>query len=156
MKAKLISYTGASLVLFVSLLFTSASWAQIRELPVRGLPDIAIASYDQFGPVIYYNPDVTQQAGPLLTEFFRAHEYGHHALGHIQREFVEANPYNRAWVRQNFEKEADCFAAKNISTDALRTAMLFFKMKFGHNRADWYHPTGYERASVIQHCSPPQ
>lgn len=140
------------IMVFCSSAFTIAT-AQVREIPVHGLHDVAISSYDQFGPVIYFNPMITQQLGPFVTEFFRAHEYGHHRLGHIQREFFDANPYNRAWVRQHYEKEADCFAAKNISPQALQAAVQFFVLAQGPNRPDWYHPTGYERAQVIQSCT---
>jgi hypothetical protein len=139
--------------IFIVLLFlTLLASAQIREIAVPTLPDIAMASYDQFGPVIYYNPIITQQVGPYVTEFFRAHEYGHHVLGHIQREFFDANPYNRAWVRQSYEREADCYAAKNASIFALRATIQFFALVLGPNRPDWYHPTGYERIAVIRNC----
>jgi hypothetical protein len=131
---------------------TAKSAAAIREIANPNLPDVAIASIDAQGPVIYYNPRITQQAGPYLSEFFRAHEYGHHHLGHLYREQFQANPYNRAWVRQSYEKEADCYAARRISAAAARAAVSFFNQIQGPNRPGWYHPTGYERAAVIIRC----
>lgn len=131
---------------------TSTIHAQIREIPVPTLQDIAIASYDQYGPVIYYNPQIVQQSGPLLTEYFKAHEYAHHILNHIQREFFEANPYNRAWVRVKYELEADCYASKHISPQA-RQAAYDYHYKQGANRGSELHPTGFERADRIFKCS---
>ncbi len=141
-------------ILFLCLFIFSvqASSAQIREISVPTLPDVAMASYDQFGPVIYYNPIICNQVGPIISEFFRAHEYGHHELGHLQREYFEANSYNRAWIRQKYEKEADCYAAKNLSEKHIKTVINFFIRTQGPNRPDWYHPTGYERATVLRDC----
>ncbi|RMG60211.1 MAG: hypothetical protein D6722_21215 [Bacteroidetes bacterium] len=125
---------------------------QIREIAMPGLPDVAMATYDQFGPVIYYNPQIMRQVPPALARFFRLHEHGHHALNHIRREYFDANPYNRAWVRQQYEKEADCFAARRLTPLERRQVIAFFVNMQGPNRPDWYHPTGYERAMVIENC----
>lgn len=143
-------------IVFVALALFSAgaSPAQIREIPVPQLNDIAMASIDAQGPVIYYNPGLCQRVGPLICEFFRAHEYGHHARGHIYREMFNANPYNRAWVRQEYEKEADCWAAANAPIQSSRAAMVYFARMQGPYRPDWYHPTGYQRADVISRCMP--
>ncbi|WP_223668882.1 M48 family metalloprotease [Kangiella shandongensis] len=132
--------------------FAAKAAVPIREIPNPNLSDVAVASIDAQGPVIYYNPRITQQAGPYLSEFFRAHEYGHHHLGHLYREQFQANPYNRAWVRQSYEKEADCYAARRVSPTAARAAVSFFNQLHGASRPDWYHPTGYERAAVIIRC----
>lgn len=141
-----------ALALILFILSVQSVSAQVREIPVKALPDIAMASYDQLGPVIYYNPILCRQVGPIISEFFRAHEYGHHELGHIQREYFEANAYNRAWVRQKYEKEADCYAAKNLPQRDIETVIIFFIRTQGPNRPDWYHPTGYERAEVLRDC----
>jgi hypothetical protein len=134
------------------LLFPLSLFSQIREIPRTDIQDIAISSFDEFGPVIYYNPNICNQVGPLVTAFFKAHEYGHHNLKHIQREQFETNPYNRVWVRREYEKEADCWATRNVSQQ-VRNATIQFFAQFQNNRPSWLHPTGYERVNVILNCS---
>ncbi|MEM6822031.1 MAG: hypothetical protein AAF558_08840, partial [Verrucomicrobiota bacterium] len=84
--------------------------------------------------------------------FFRLHEYGHHALKHLQREQFEANPYNRVHVRQRYEKEADCWAAARMRPQERQLVANFFAGLQGPTRPSWFHPTGYERAHVILNC----
>lgn len=85
----------------------------IREIPSYSLNDIASASFDNFGPVIYYNPLICQQAGFLATVFFKAHEYGHHYLGHVAQGLWNAdNPYVQQWLKANMENEADRYAVR--------------------------------------------
>lgn len=85
----------------------------IREIPSYSLNDIAIASFDNYGPIIYYNPTICQEAGFLATMFFKAHEYGHHNLGHvIQRIWNANNPYVQEWLNLNVENEADRYAVR--------------------------------------------
>ena len=81
------------------------------------------------------------------------HEYGHHNLKHLQREFFESNPYNRVWKRREFEKEADCWASQNVSSQVRKAAIRFFNQYQGATRPSWLHPTGYERAIVVNRCS---
>lgn len=142
-----------NIVLFLFVLIPLSLYSQIREIPRNDINDIAIASIDQFGPVIYYNPKICDQVGPVLTAFFKAHEYGHHNLGHIQREFFESNPYNRVWLRREYEKEADCWASKNVSPVVRNTAIEYFIQIQGNSRPTWLHPTGYERSTIISNCS---
>lgn len=69
----------------------------IREIPVPTLNDIATASFDQYGPVIYYNPYVVNQVRPLVSAFFEAHEYGHYFLVHVTAKLYNPNnPYVQA------------------------------------------------------------
>ena len=124
----------------------------IREIAVDNLPDIAIASFDQHGPVIFFNPSLNLAVGPWLSEFFRAHEIFHHKLGHLQRQRFIKSPYSRMMLHQKFEKEADCEAAKIVSPYAVLAAVEFFVYTQGPTRADLFHPTGYARAETIRRC----
>jgi hypothetical protein len=131
-----------------------AAQPQVREIAVYTLPDIAMASYDQYGPVIYYNPQAVEQAGPLVAAFFWAHEYGHINLDHMRREMFVANPYNHTWVRRSHEVEADCYAARywaERDPRVIEAALWFFQNAIG-SAQDRDHPTGYERAQYIRQC----
>lgn len=125
----------------------------IQEIPAPQLPDIAMASFDYYGrPVIYYNPYFVAQVHPTIRRFFYLHEVGHHILGHLRREMFEANQWNRSWLRQNYEMEADCHAARNMSRQERQFVMAYFAQTQGPMRPDWLHPTGYERAAVVAQC----
>jgi hypothetical protein len=145
---------------WVFLLTAASVGAQVWDAPVRevsraDLPDVAVASYDAYGPIIYYNPNVLAKVGPVLSAFFRAHEHAHISQKHIQREMFGANPYNRVGLRQSYEKEADCEAARvlaRVSPAHVEQSAQFFETTLGPNRPDWLHPTGYERAAVIRQC----
>ena len=139
------------LLLPVNKVFSTPS-ELIREVAVQGLPDIAIASFDQHGPVIYYNPELNIAAGPWLSEFFMAHEHFHHRLGHLQRDQFVTKPFSRIMLRQKFEHEADCEAAKVVSPYAVLAAVEYFVYIQGPTRVDALHPTGYERAETIRLC----
>lgn len=125
---------------------------QIRQIPVPYLQDVAMASFDGMGPVIYYNPYIIDQSPPLLRKFFLLHETGHHVLNHIQQSMFTYDPYSRAWVQQDLEKQADCYAAKNLSAPERQMIAQWFAMTQGLMRPDWFHPTGYERAQVLLTC----
>lgn len=68
---------------FIILVSTSLmSWAQVPEIADPNLNDIAMVQpHPQYGAVIIYNPIICQKIGAACG-FFRAHEYGHVALGH--------------------------------------------------------------------------
>ena len=122
----------------------------IREIPIPTLPDIAIASLDAIGPVIYYNPLGCQQAGQYATAFFMAHEYGHHALGHIlQRVFNSNNPYVQEWLNENMENEADAYAVRywiNKGNKLVIQAGANFMWNINNN-GDGTHPPSRVRAN---------
>lgn len=102
------------LAFFIFIVFSITVKSQIiREIPVYTLNDIASASYDNYGPVIYFNPTVCQQVGQLTTLFFKAHEYGHHELGHVVQKLWNANnPYVQQWLSRNMENDADAYAVR--------------------------------------------
>lgn len=101
-------------LLFLLLLSASICTAQystihkgIVEIPVPGLNDIAVASFDLLGPVIYF----AQHVGPVVSAFFQAREYGHHSLGHVKSKLFNANnPYVQICLTQNTENAADKYS----------------------------------------------
>lgn len=152
------------------LLFTIASWfqapfasAQVPEIPNPSLQDIAMVTWHsgplpQFGlpmyngPVIIYNPMVTSQVGPVLTAFFQAHEYCHITLDHIQQQYFLSNPFNRAWLSQALELEADTGATQSLlsqgNTMSVRMAVQWFHGQ-GPIQLVPSHPPGQARAMNI-------
>ena len=136
-------------LLFLFVLIQVAS-AQIREIPNPNLPDIAVAWYDQMGPIIVFNPIVVQQVGPYVSTFFRAHEYGHHNLGHIQQSMV-SGPVNYQWTRISFERDADLWATQVLFNQgnyaAIEAAIMHFRS--GKVAPSPLHPHPIQRASYI-------
>lgn len=126
---------------------------QIREVPVLHLQDVSIATYDKFGPVIYYNPSALQILGPQISKFVRAHEYAHHILHHIERGNRSASQISVAEQRRAFELEADCYAAQKVSWRVALAAANNLSQTQGLKRADAHHPSGNERATVIRQCA---
>lgn len=131
----------------------SVDAAQIREVPTLYLQDVSIATYDQFGPVIYYNPLALQRLGPQISQFVRAHEYAHHILHHIHRGKISGQQTDVSEMRQSFELEADCYAAKKVSRSIAMAAADNFSLTQGLNRSDAHHPSGSKRATVIRQCA---
>ena len=125
-----------SIALFFAVAFAGVNaQAQVREIPAP-INDIAIASFDMYGPVIYYNPIIVSQAGPLLWEFFRAHEYGHINL------------------RTGSEMAADCYATQALlrTNPAAIEAFIQFKASQGMAGGDATHLPGIERARFVDAC----
>lgn len=125
----------------------------IRQIPVPTLNDIALATLDSYGPVIYFNPHITQQVGPLVTAFFEAHEFGHHHLGHVVAGiFNRNNPYIQMWLTLNAENAADEYAvryhAQKGNKAVLQAVCHFFT---NHpNNGDKSHPPSNVRVQNIQ------
>lgn len=125
---------------------------QIIEISVPTLPDIAIASFNQMGPVIYYNPYGMQQAGPLTAAFIMAHEYGHHNLGHIvQRLWNANNPYVQTWLNLNMENDADAYAVRYWISQGNKAVIqaAVNSMWASNNNGDQTHPPSQVRANNI-------
>ncbi len=148
-----------SLVIFaITLLCSSTSVGQrfpshgIREIPAP-IPDLAIASYDQFGPVIYYNLAFVRRAGPALSAFIRTHEYGHHILGHLQRSRFARNPYEHTLLHRDAEIQADRFATDywlENDPDVLADVIRAFESPYTGNLGDMTHLPTPTRAKLIR------
>src|SRR5919198_3451420 len=81
----------------------------VREIPTDTLHDVALATFVQGRPTIYYNPRLLQQLEPQLADFFFAHEYGHIHYGHAGAALADPHGELSA-LRQRQELEADCYA----------------------------------------------
>jgi hypothetical protein len=113
----------------------------IYEIPDLKLSDIAIvSSVDGVGTVIYYNPVLCTKAGAELCQFFRMHEYGHIAMGHLSN----SNPDQE--TRKREEAEADRWAAQNAASHAVRAAYRHFQAGGGETPV---HGAGKARAARV-------
>jgi hypothetical protein len=127
--------------LVVMLGSTSSLGQGVPEIPDPQLPDIAMVTVDGWGrPIIIYNPNICQQAGPALCEFYKWHEYGHIMMGHT---LIAKWP-------QIKELEADCWAAKNAPPYALQAAYQWFLSGGGSSPV---HGFGPQRAERIARCA---
>ncbi len=142
----------AALAAFAYAVFAPAQSArgQVREIANYHINDIAIATADPYGYVIYYNPVVVQQAGPLVSAFFRAHEYGHIYLGHVDRLLQARDPYTRLMLGRQAEIEADQYAARQLADQpaVVQAAVAFFT--HSGNGGDHTHLPGPQRALLIR------
>jgi IrrE N-terminal-like domain len=126
----------------------------VRQIPSDTLRDVALVTFEQGRPIIYYNPALMHRIGPRLSAFFFAHEYGHIHYGHTGGALVYDGELNT--VRQRQELEADCYAAALLyehDRDAVDAALRFFT-RLGPLRHDHFHPTGSQRAAQILSCLP--
>ncbi|MDH3348637.1 MAG: hypothetical protein OEM02_11145 [Desulfobulbaceae bacterium] len=135
-KITLMYFLTASIMLSIS-----PKAEAVPEIPNPSLNDIAIATHMNGQIVIVYNPNYCNILGPLVCNFFRAHEYGHVNLGHILQ---GTHP-----VQAEFE--ADCWAAQNAPFEQVQAAYFHF-MNQGF-MGNWTHGTGIERAQRIANCS---
>ncbi len=135
--SKLWHWRGATVSI---LLVMSMQAGAVEEIPDPTLGDIAIVRLNASGqPEIRYNPQICDRAGLLLCRFYRAHEYGHIAMGHA---------YSRTLPQQR-EAEADCWAAKNAPPAEVREALRWFSRGGG---TSWHHGTGAQRAARVRSC----
>jgi len=92
-------------------------FGQVQERSRWLLPDVAKVTLDASGrSQIDFNPAICRRLGPELCEYFRAHEYGHVNLRHLER----GTPTRQA------EREADIWAATNASPSAVEAARKYF------------------------------
>ena len=131
MSAVLLSVPGVISVL------AAGSFAQtIREVAVPGMRGIASVGYRGGDVTVEYNPRACNRLGPDLCSFFRAHEYGHIALRHLER----GTPVRQA------EYEADIWAAQNATPSARAEAIRYFRNGNGGSIA---HGSAVARANRI-------
>lgn len=149
----------ATLILAVGIFVPDSAPPQptpaIRTIAVPGLHDIALASIDRDGPVIYIEPSHMSKAG-AAARFFMAHEFAHHDLGHVLAQAMGDPRTHSKWLRRSMELAADCAAASTLTfqgdTQALEAAFDFFEAQ-GSQAADSAHPPGHKRAEMIRRCA---
>jgi len=151
---------SAIAALFFFIAIEATAQAKVPEMPVPGLPDIAITSMDASGQiVIYCNPDLVRSLPADLVAFFYAHEYGHVELHHLQRKYFETDPYDPNWMNIALEEEADCWAARKMARErptAVVAAIRWFAAQTGVPARPDY-PTWGRRAATVRLCgSPPE
>ncbi len=114
--------------------------AQVREVRRILMSDIGYAKMDRRGnTTIAINSRMCRRLGPELCSFFRNHEYAHVQLRH----------FNRNISVQQAEAEADCFAARNSSPQAVLAAQRYFAGGRGGTRM---HGTSDQRAARVASC----
>jgi len=126
----------------------------VRLVATDTLVDVAVTTLVSGQAIIHYSPAFMERFGPRLAAFFLAHEYGHVFLGHTGGALVDRTEFHR--FRQRQELEADCYAASRLGLqdpDAVAAAAEFFA-RLGPLRFDQVHPSGSDRATRIQQCTP--
>jgi hypothetical protein len=130
--------------------------SDVRMVSTDTLRDVAVTTHEGGRSVIYYNPELIARLGPLVRDFFIAHEYGHVFHGHTGGALAE--PGSRDQDRRlRQELEADCYAASQLARDnraSVEAALRLFT-RMGPFRYDQLHPTGSQRAAKILACLPP-
>ena len=114
--------------------------AEAQQVIYRSGARFGYASMDSNGnPVITMNRGMCRR-NPDLCEFITAHELGHHQLGHFHRNIN---------VRQA-EAEADRYAARHSSAQAVAAAQRFFARGHGGNRKHGSSRQRYVRVSTAR------
>ena len=114
-----------------------AQLMRVQEVPRFGQVGIAKLTRNRQGAkVIYYNPNTCRRLGRDACAFFRAHEYGHVALRHLER----GTPPRIA------EREADLWAARNSSPQVVQGALRYFRRGGGGSLR---HGTSQTRAQRV-------
>jgi hypothetical protein len=108
------------------------------------LPDVAAASVDQNGPVIYYNPTVLGTLSEQTRLFFYGHECGHHNLAHT---FTGSHPLTR-------EQSADCWGIVTLWRAGLLgpSDLPIIQRDLSMSPGDWTHLPGPYRAINLAGC----
>ena len=115
----------------------------VRTVDVPDLGDAGRAEFVQGNPIIMFDPALMAGLPDNLQVFFKLHECGHHALGHL---FA---PSTRS------EKEADCWAIKQGRTIAgfTKDDIIAWKPHFATSRGDTFgHLPGPQRVEFLLGC----
>jgi hypothetical protein len=107
----------------------------VRVIQDCRVPDIGITSFDNQGPVIYWNPCYANEFGPLVSAFYYQHELGH------------------ANLRTSSEDAADCYAVVTLRNTNPQAILAFIEHKKSQG---WAWKPGYrpavERAHFVEEC----
>lgn len=128
----------------------------VRVVATDDIQDVAVTRREFGQPVIYFNPTLVERVGPLLGEFFIAHEFGHVYYNHVGGALAEQDSTVQE-LRQRQELEADCYAAAKLAVSnraAVEAAIQFFT-RMGPFTHDQFHPSGSRRAANLLACLPP-
>ena len=110
---------------------------------VEGLGDAGRAEFIEGMPIIFLDPAVLESLPANLQFFFKLHECGHHALGHL---FA---PSSRS------EKEADCWAINEERRLAglAKDDVIAWKPQFAASRGSQVgHLPGPQRIEFLLGC----
>jgi hypothetical protein len=100
---------------------------QVQEylVPGNGQGFLALATFYMRQPVIFYDGVWVQRIGGIGSpgfRFARAHEYAHHARGHVISQF-SSPPATLAVLGYQAELDADCVAVRYLRSVGDREAM---------------------------------
>ena len=147
------SYAGpaaAQAVNGVNVCFDAAGRA-VRTIPAPAnrIHDVARATRDAFGPVVYYDPNVISSMPRPVALFVFAHECGHHALGQIINYNLGVPP-----VPFVDEQAADCYGINQLVTNSLigEADIDLIQRSFSRNGGDATHLPGPIRALNLRRC----
>jgi hypothetical protein len=137
------NFKAIALLPALSLSWLLPNWGiaqQVPEIPRRFMPGIAKVEQTPRGPVIFYNPATCRRLGPQACAFFRAHEYAHIQLNHLNRNIP---------VRQA-EAEADMYASRMVSRPVSAAAQRYFRRG---NGGSINHGTAWQRARRVHQAA---
>ena len=117
---------------------------QLREIAVPGMRGIASVGYRGNQLTIEYNPRTCARMGPDLCAFFRAHEYGHIALRHLER----GTPVRQA------EYEADQWAARHVTQASRQAAIRYFNAGRGGSLRHGSAASRAQRVAAAGYAAP--
>jgi hypothetical protein len=131
-----------------------AGCGEVREVAVQDLKQVAVASRDTKGPVIYYSPDLCLKVGRSVCAYERVHATMLVTRGPVPRQPNPADPYDTSWITPREILEADCRAADQLrgqGRNAAEAAVEFYRRQ-GDARVAPNYPVGSQRAAQILEC----
>lgn len=110
------------------------------------------------GPVIYYDSVWIRRLGGIRSagfRFLRAHEYGHHRLRHVLKQFTTP-PAALPSLALETELEADCWATKALTSagddEAVRAGIDLYRRVLPNGTGPDGRPGSGARIREIQRC----